>query len=78
MPPGAGVPPSGSGTGGESVRHKITSWMEAHLGRAAMPAAAVAGGLVGGGAGMLLLGVPGAVVGGLGGAFMGAVLFMAG
>jgi hypothetical protein len=77
LPPALPKDPQVSG-GGESVRHKITSWMETHLGKAAMPVAALAGGAVGGTIGMLTLGPVGAAVGGAGGAFLGAVLFMAG
>lgn len=74
-PPGPTT--GGSGTSG-SLRTRITGWMEEKFGRAAMPIAAVAGGALGGTIGMLTLGPIGAAVGGAGGAFMGALLFMAG
>lgn len=68
---------SGAGSG-PGLRHRITSWMETNLGRAAMPVAALAGGVLGGTLGMMTLGPVGAAVGGVGGAFFGAALFMAG
>ncbi|MCW2920825.1 MAG: hypothetical protein JWL76_699 [Thermoleophilia bacterium] len=74
MPPEA----SGSGTAAESPRHKVTSWMEAHLGKAALPVAALAGGVAGGALGLLTLGPIGAIAGGAAGAFFGGVFFMAG
>jgi hypothetical protein len=81
-PGSTGLPPAlpvGAGTvGHESARHKVTSWMEAHLGKAALPVAALAGGAAGATVGMLTLGVPGAVIGGAAGAFFGGVFFMAG
>lgn len=67
---------SGGGIG--NIRHTITSWMEDHLGRAAMPVAALAGAAVLGGVGMLTLGIPGAIGGGVLGAFLGAQLYLAG
>lgn len=73
LPPG-----SGSGTGPTSVRVKIANWMEDRFGKAAMPIAALAGGVAGGTLGMLTLGPLGAALGGAGGAFMGAVLLMSG
>jgi hypothetical protein len=57
---------------------RIAHWMEAHLGKAALPVAAVAGGVLGGTVGMLTLGPIGALAGGAAGAFFGGVLFMAG
>jgi hypothetical protein len=72
------IPASGSGTGSGSLRIRIANWMEDRFGKAAMPVAALAGGALGGTVGMLTLGPVGAAVGGLGGAFAGAVLFMAG
>ena len=77
---------SGSGSTGSSIRICIASWMEGRFGRAAMPVAAVAGGVLGvlgGTVGMLSLGpigaaVGGAVVGGTAGACRGAALQMAG
>ncbi|MCW2926065.1 MAG: hypothetical protein JWM86_33 [Thermoleophilia bacterium] len=63
-----------SGSGG--LRHRITSWMEDHLGRAAMPVAALAGGALLGTVGMLSLGPIGAAVGGAVGAFAGAALYL--
>src|SRR5688500_4210800 len=79
LPPPLPEPPaSGSGSGEKSLRLKITGWMEERLGKAAMPVAALAGGALGGTIGMLTLGPVGAAVGGIGGAFMGAVLFMSG
>jgi hypothetical protein len=68
----------GAGTSGESPRLKIAHWLEAKFGRAALPVAAVAGGVVGGTLGMLTLGPVGALAGGAAGAFFGGVLFMAG
>lgn len=78
LPPPLPEPASGSGTGSKSVRIKIANWMEERFGKAAMPIAALAGGVAGGTIGMLTLGPVGAAVGGAGGAFMGALLFMAG
>jgi hypothetical protein len=81
LPPALPADPpvaSGSGTSGGSLRTRIAGWMEEHLGRAAMPVAALAGGVVGGGLGFLALGPVGAAVGGAAGAFGGALLFMAG
>ncbi len=78
LPPPLPEPASGSGAGEKRLRLKITGWMEERLGTAAMPVAALAGGALGGTVGMLTLGPVGAAVGGIGGAFMGAVLFMAG
>jgi hypothetical protein len=69
---------SGASGGGGSVRVKVAGWMEEHLGRAAMPVAALAGAATLGGAGFLLGGPVGAAIGGAGGAFFGALLFMAG
>ena len=57
---------------------KINNWLEDHFGRAAMPIAAAAGGVVGGGLGFLALGPLGAAIGGAAGAFGGALFFMAG
>lgn len=68
---------TGSGSGPASVRQRITGWMEERFGKAAMPIAAVAGGALGGTIGMLTLGPIGAALGGAGGAFMGAALFLA-
>lgn len=68
----------GAGTAPSGLRHRITSWMETKLGRAAMPVAAAAGGALGGTIGMLTLGPVGAAIGGIGGAFFGAALFLAG
>ena len=78
LPPPLPEPASGSGTGSTSVRHKVTSWMEDRLGKAALPVAALAGGVAGGTLGMLALGPIGALAGGAAGAFFGAALFMAG
>jgi hypothetical protein len=52
--------------------------MESHLGKAALPVAALAGGVLGGGLGFLTLGPIGGLAGGAAGAFFGGVLFMAG
>ncbi|MBC7460436.1 MAG: hypothetical protein H7287_03650 [Thermoleophilia bacterium] len=65
-----------SGGGLNSLRLTVSHWMEAHLGRAAMPVAALAGAAVLGGVGMLALGIPGAIGGGVLGAFMGASLYL--
>jgi hypothetical protein len=78
QPRPAPLPAPGDGTSAPGLRSRITGWMEQRLGRSAMPVAAVAGGLLGGTAGMLALGPVGAAVGGIGGAYMGALLFMAG
>jgi hypothetical protein len=78
QPVPAPLPAPGNGTPRSDLRNRITSWMEQRLGRAAMPVAAIAGGVLGGTAGMLTLGPVGAAVGGIGGAYMGALLFMAG
>ncbi len=78
LPPPLPEPATGSGTGSTSVRIKIANWMEDRFGKAAMPIAALAGGVAGGTLGMLMLGPVGAAVGGVGGAFFGAALFMAG
>jgi hypothetical protein len=51
--------------------------MESKFGKFAMPIAALGGGVAGAAAGAML-GPVGMAVGGLGGAFMGAVLFMSG
>lgn len=72
-----GTPPTQDGGGGGSVRHRISSWMEEKFGKAAMPIAALGGGAVGAGAGMLVAGIPGAAIGGAAGAFFGALLFLA-
>jgi hypothetical protein len=85
-PPGStgGLPPSTVGdrpTDGppkEGLRLRIAHWMENRFGKAAMPIAAVAGGVVGGGLGMLTLGPMGALAGGAAGAFLGALLVTAG
>lgn len=76
--PGSTTIGAGSGNSSGNVRHRITGWMEERFGRAAMPIAALAGGALGGTIGMLTLGPVGAMVGGVGGAFLGAALFMAG
>lgn len=76
VPPGGTV--GGSGSSGPSIRVRVAHWMEQHLGRAAMPAAAIGGGLVGGTIGALTLGPIGGIAGAAGGAFLGAALFMAG
>ncbi|MCW2973242.1 MAG: hypothetical protein JWN72_1515 [Thermoleophilia bacterium] len=68
--------PTVSGGGLNSIRLTITGWMEDHLGRAGMPVAALAGAAVLGGVGMLTLGIPGAIGGGVLGAFMGASLYL--
>lgn len=60
------------------MRLKIAHWMEDKLGKAALPVAALAGGVVGGTLGMLTLGPVGALAGGVAGAFFGGALFMAG
>jgi len=52
--------------------------MESKFGKAAMPIAGLAGGVAGGTIGMLTLGPIGAAVGGVGGAFLGSLLFLAG
>lgn len=77
---GGVLPPTtigGAGTG-PGLRLRITGWMEAKLGKAAMPVAALAGGALGGALGMLTLGPVGALAGGAAGAFFGAALFMSG
>lgn len=79
LPPPLPEPmPPATGSGGDaSARLRITGWMEERFGRSAMPIAAVAGGALGGTIGMLTLGPVGAVAGGVGGAFLGAALFLA-
>lgn len=83
-PQTGGLPPAYLPTGTSqtlpqgSVRLRIAHWMENRFGRAAMPMAALAGGIVGGGAGFLALGPVGGLVGAAGGAFFGAALFMSG
>lgn len=73
-----GLPPATvDGGGSQGLRIRMTNWMEARLGKAAMPVAALAGGVLGGTLGMLALGPIGAAVGGVGGAFFGAAVFMA-
>lgn len=78
-PPLPPDPPTGDpGADNRSVRLRINSWLEGRVGRAALPVAAAAGGVLGGGLGFLALGPVGAVLGGAAGAFGGALFFMAG
>jgi hypothetical protein len=78
--PSTPLPPSGpvggSGTAEPKLRYRIVHWMENHLGRAAMPVAAIGGGIVGGTLGALTLGPIGGIVGGAAGAFFGAALYL--
>jgi hypothetical protein len=79
LPPPLPTPsPDTATTGTRSVRNQVTSWMEARLGKAAFPVAALAGGALGGTLGFLTLGPVGGLAGGIGGALLGGVLFMAG
>ena len=76
--PSDDTPPRGTVSGGglNGIRLTISGWMQDHLGRAAMPVAALAGAAALGGVGMLTLGIPGAIGGGVLGAFLGAKLYL--
>lgn len=68
------APTQGGGVVPSSVTNRIGNWFADRFGSKAMPASMIAFGAAGAGLGVVTLGPVGGIAGGLGGAWLGALL----